>query len=423
MENLILPFEYLNFQIGYTLSELEPAFFTQATDSIELMQNEDFGWKIDIHYLNRKFNCILRYLEDYSDQSKNNSRKQETAKAVAACRRCQSKVANFFLGGPESSQESLGNSPTEPSQSDIATTPPLSPDSVDVVDQFPPIFSHHEAVQIYDHISEIAHETGDTQAFGQLYSAITQQYLGDLKRSVCQCLLLNDGQIDPFYSLGKTLGEIVWTPNFLSDLDRIAHFSTKLIPIFTNALYNCSKIRPSVNKFPPAFIYKDSKSICGDAFTLCKTLSKLLKKIKDDLLPSLRHKYKYKPTTFDDYKNVTKAGIEIYGKVLYELRPLHQTMLLMLILADHPVSAEDFSILNENWRDGDGGLSQKASDNISSEITKLLNDLSKILNIKNKAQLMIRSTGSDNLKRYSLNWGPIDARFDPTFAYLSNFLS
>ena len=72
MENLILPFEYLNFQIGYTLSELEPAFFTQATDSIELMQNEDFGWKIDIHYLNRKFNCILRYLEDYSDQSKNN---------------------------------------------------------------------------------------------------------------------------------------------------------------------------------------------------------------------------------------------------------------------------------------------------------------------------------------------------------------
>jgi hypothetical protein len=95
----------------------------------------------------------------------------------------------------------------------------------------------------------------------------------------------------------------------------------------------------------------------------------------------------------------------------------------MLILADHPVSAEDFSILNENWRDGDGGLSQKASDNISSEITKLLNDLSKILNIKNKAQLMIRSTGSDNLARYSLNWGPIDARFDPTFAYLSNFLS
>ncbi len=420
MENLNLPFEYLNFQIGYTLSELENGFFTKATDSVELMQNEDFGWEVDIHNLDRKFNCILRYLEDYSDQSKNNSRKQEAAKVIAACHRCQSKVANFFLGGPEGSQESLGNSLAEPSQTDIATTPPLSPDTVD---QFPPIFSHQDAVQNYDHIIEIAHDTGDTQAFGQIYSALTKQYLGDLKRSVYQCLLLNDGQTDPFFSLGKTLGEIIWTPNFMSDLDRIAHFSTILMPTFTNALYNCAKIRPLVNKFPTAFIYKDNKSICGDAFTLCKVLSKQLKKIKDEPLTTIRHNYKHKPTTFDDYKNASKKGIEIYGKVLYELRPLHQTMLLMLMLADHPVSAEDFSILHEDWREGDGGLSEKASSNISSEITKLINSLSKILNIENKAQLMIRSTGSDNLKRYSLNWGPIDARFDPTFAYMSNFLS
>ena len=423
MENLNLPFEYLNFRIGYTISELEGRFFTKATDSIELIQNEDFGWEMNIDHLILKFNCILRYLQDHSNQSNIESRKESTKETIATCNRCMKDVSKFFLGGLEGSKEKPEDLPARHNLTETKKKKFPTKNSSGMVEAFAPIISHHQAADIYDIIQGIADDTGNTQALVQLYSYLTQRYLGDLKHSISRCLQLNDGQVDPFFSLGETLGKIAWAPNFMCDHERIAYFSTELIPKFTTSLYNCSRIRPFINTFPTAFIYKKNNSICGDALSFSKTLSKQFKKLKDTPLPSNRHKYKDIPTNLNGYIDATKKGVEIYGQNLSELRPLHKRMLLMLMLENCPVSAEDFSILNEPWQNSCGDLAEKANKRISAEVTKLSKDLARYLNIENRTDLVIRTHGSDREARYRLNWGRIDARFNPVFAYRANFLT
>ncbi len=437
-----VPFEYLTFQIGYTIEELKNRFIWKATDYVGLEELDHFGQKPETYTVVKHLGALLSFLHVFKKQAKKTERLTAATKAEEACKKSIESVDNFFHNSTDESATSLDQSgPIETANSIVdAMASPHPQISEPTADDFgnglagethigeavtPPlkVTNWLQASDLYRHWSEIVEDFPDYPLYEQLQEALSQHFT-ELSATLAGCFKTNDGREDPFFTLGKKLGELAWHSSCLHGDARRRYYSEKFMPNYLDTAEICRKIRPSLGQLLEICFNEVEFLESVNLFQLATTIANHLESQDSTNIKPLRHPYKnLQPKSEDDWFDAAKNGIEIYGLKL-KLGPLHQRMVLMLLVKDGPVSVLEFAEIHEPWRTGRSPKEKTRDSNklASQEISRLKKKLAKALGIKSRNIHLIKKTsGPGRESLYSLDWEKIDLFLNPSAEYLSRF--